>query len=85
MRVGKLLERILDEIDVGIIGDAEFEIESADFLCAVIGDRLIGKRAVRNRDDFIVRRFERGVENSDIGNGSAMGSVVDKISRWRKA
>ena len=42
MRAGKLSERILDEIDVGIVGDAEFEIETADFLCAVIGDGLMG-------------------------------------------
>ena len=80
MRAGKLSERILDEIDVGIVGDAEFEIETADFLCAVIGDGLIGKRSVWDRDNLIVHGFKRRIEDADIGDGAAVRFVFDIIS-----
>jgi hypothetical protein len=73
-------KRILYEIDIRAVSNAEFKINAADIVYAVVNDNGVCERTVRHGNDLIIGGVESGVEDADILNCAADTVGFDKIT-----
>ena len=80
MCCSEICQGFLDEFDVGIVGGADFQIDTADLVYTVINNCRIGKSTVGHGDNLIIRCVDHGIKNADILDCTALTIGFDEIT-----
>ena len=80
VHIGKIVKGFLCKLDIGIVSNTDLEINAAKLFCAVIHNGGVGKRAVGNGNDLVVKGCDGGVENTDIANRTKVRARFNAVA-----
>ena len=77
--VDDIVQDLLGDLEVLLLGDLEFEIDTAELLLGVIHDVGTGSGTVRNVNDFVIEGNDLGVAEADLLDRTGGAGDLDEV------